>query len=950
MNSLRIASLAVVFAGVTFAQAPTVSGCPAFPANNVWNARVDGLPVDAHSADYINNISATGGLRYDITIPINIVPGTQPKVPININWPDESDPGPYPIPANAQVENGGDRHVIVVDKDNCVLYETYNSYLQPDGSWTVDSASKWSLLSNALRPAGWTSGDAAGLPMMPGLLRYDEVAAGQVNHALRFTAPHTQRLYIWPARHYASSNTSASLPPMGQRFRLKASFDISGYSAHVQTILRAMKTYGLMLADNGLPWEMQFAVDSRWNTTELDVLRSIAGSNLEAVDESGLMINPDSGQASQSTLSVTVTPANAALAASQTKQFTATVTGSSLGVVWSVSPAVGSVNASGLYTAPSMVSTAQNVTVTAMLTDGSARGSAVVALQTAPPASLASIAVAPSSVVGGGNVSVTVTLTGAAPAGGASILLTGSNAAFPAGLVTVPAGQVFQTFTLPTAAVAANTSVTISGSFNGASATSPALIVTPATYATFVPIRVNAGGSTYTDSQGQVWRADAGYLGGSTYSTGATVQGTTMQPLYQTSRYEKTFQYQFIAPTGNYDVTLKFAEPYFSSAGNRVFNVAINGTAVLTNFDLFAQAGGQNRALDRTFTVAAANGAVTISFTGVVENATVSGIQIVPSTGTAPPPPPSGSFTPILVHAGGGPYTDPQGQVWSADTGFSGGAAWATGTAIAGTTTPALYQTVRYGTSFQYQFAVPNGSYDVTLKFAEVYWSKAGGRVFNVAINGAQALAGFDIVAQAQAAFTAIDRTFPVTVANGNITIAFTSQVDCAMVNAIQITQASGSGTGTAPPAGSFTPVMVHAGGGAYTDPQGQLWSADTGFSGGSLWATGAAILNTPTPALYQTLRYGSTFQYQFAVPNGSYTVTLKFAEIYFSGAGNRVFNVAINGTPVLSNFDIVGQVGAAFTALDKSFPVTVANGQIAIQFTSVKDNAQVNAIRIAAQ
>jgi hypothetical protein len=278
-------------------QTSTIGGCPSFPPNSIWNARIDNLPLDAHSSDYINSISAAGGLRFDITIPINIVPGTQPKVPLLISSLDESDAGPYPIPRDAQVEDGSDLHVIVVDKDNCLLYETFSSFLNPDGSWTVDSSAKWSLLSHALRPAGWTSADAAGLPIMAGLLRYEEVAAGQITHAVRFTAPRTQRLFQWPARHFASTSSSALLPPMGQRFRLKADFNVAGYAPHVQAILRAMKQYGLILADNGLPWEMQFAIDARWDFAELEVLRSIAGSNLEAVDESGLMVDADSGQA-----------------------------------------------------------------------------------------------------------------------------------------------------------------------------------------------------------------------------------------------------------------------------------------------------------------------------------------------------------------------------------------------------------------------------------------------------------------------------------------------------------------------------------------------------------------------------------------------------------------------------------------------------------------------------
>ncbi len=300
MSAFRVCAAALFGLCPVLAQVPTIGGCPAFPANNIWNTPVDRLPVAARTADYINSITRTGTLRWDAVIPINIVPGSQPKVPINLSYDGESDPGPYPFPPDAQFEPG-DRHVIVVDKDNCVLYETYNSVLQANGSWNAESSAKWSLLSNALRPASWTSADAAGLPIAAGLVRYEEVLSGQINHAIRFTAPRTQRLYVWPARHYASLDTSALLPPMGQRFRLKAAFDVSSFPAHVQVILRAMKKYGIMLADNGLPWEMQLAADPRWDENELVALRSVAGSNLEAVDVTSLIVGADSGQAVQST-------------------------------------------------------------------------------------------------------------------------------------------------------------------------------------------------------------------------------------------------------------------------------------------------------------------------------------------------------------------------------------------------------------------------------------------------------------------------------------------------------------------------------------------------------------------------------------------------------------------------------------------------------------------------
>ncbi len=465
---------------IAFAQpGTTFNGCPVFPANNIWNRAIDTLPASSHSADYINSISPSAVLRVDTVIGITVVPGTQPKVPINITYPDESDPGPYPFPADAWVESG-DRHVIVVDKDNCELYETYNSYLQPNGSWNVDSSAKWSLLSNGLRPQYWTSADAAGLPIMAGLVRYEEILAGEITHAIRFTAPKTQRLFVWPGRHYASSNTSALLPPMGQRFRLKANYDISGFSPNMQVVLRALKKYGMMLADNGLPWEMQFAYDPRWNQDELVSLKTVIGSNFEAVDATTLKVNIDSGEAVQTSgVTVTVSPATASLSASQSRQFTATVTGSSLGVVWSMTPSVGTLSASGLYTAPSSVTSTQTVSIHATLTDGSKYGVATVTLEPAPVAALASVAVSPSSIVGGNKVNVTVTLTAAAPATGAAVALTGSNAAFPAANVVVAANAIFQTFSLPTSVVTSNTAVTITARYNGASAVSSQLTVMP---------------------------------------------------------------------------------------------------------------------------------------------------------------------------------------------------------------------------------------------------------------------------------------------------------------------------------------------------------------------------------------------------------------------------------------------------------------------------------------
>jgi hypothetical protein len=295
--------------------APSLEGCPVLPADNVWNTPVADLPLDPKSDAYIATIGAGGGLHPDfgsgtwdggpIGIPYTVVDGTQPEVDVVFDYADESDPGPYPIPSDADIEggsqSGGDRHVLVLDRDNCILYELFAAYPQPDGSWDAGSGAVFDLRSNDLRPASWTSADAAGLPILPGLVRYDEVAAGEIRHALRFTAPQTRQAYLWPARHDASSLTGSNYPPMGQRFRLKADFDISGFSDEVQVILRALQQYGMILADNGSSWYICGAPDPRWdNDILVSELRQVKGSDFEAVDESGLMVDPDSGQSLQS--------------------------------------------------------------------------------------------------------------------------------------------------------------------------------------------------------------------------------------------------------------------------------------------------------------------------------------------------------------------------------------------------------------------------------------------------------------------------------------------------------------------------------------------------------------------------------------------------------------------------------------------------------------------------
>jgi hypothetical protein len=266
-----------------------------FPADNAWNRDISGLPVHTNSQNYLASIGLTTGLHPDfgtvwenapIGIPYTLVTNTQSKVAIHFtDYGSESDPGPYPIPSNAAIEGGSDKHVIVIDTVSRKLYELFNASVRSDGGWNAASGAVFDLNSNALRPKGWTSADAAGLPIFPGLVRYDEaIEKGEIKHALRFTASKTQKGFINPARHYASSSTDANLPPMGLRVRLKASVNISSYPKEVQVILKAMKTYGLILADNGSNWFVSGAPDSRWNDSSLAKMNSIKGSDFEVVD------------------------------------------------------------------------------------------------------------------------------------------------------------------------------------------------------------------------------------------------------------------------------------------------------------------------------------------------------------------------------------------------------------------------------------------------------------------------------------------------------------------------------------------------------------------------------------------------------------------------------------------------------------------------------------------
>jgi hypothetical protein len=291
-------------------QATGAGACTIFPADNVWHADVSRLPVHRDSAAYVASIGTGRGVHADfgagqweggpIGIPITAVPAGQAGVKVSFEYASESDRVAYPIPRNAKIEGGpdsdGDRHIILLDRTRCRAYELFAAYPR-GGGWRAGSGAVFDLRANRLRPRGWTSADAAGLSILAGLVRYEEVAAGRIDHAIRVTAPRTRNAYVWPARHAASSSNDRALPPMGLRLRLKSGVDISRLPRQARIVAEAMKRYGVILADNGSPWFISGAPDERWNNDALRALGGLRGSDFEAVDASGLMISPDSAAA-----------------------------------------------------------------------------------------------------------------------------------------------------------------------------------------------------------------------------------------------------------------------------------------------------------------------------------------------------------------------------------------------------------------------------------------------------------------------------------------------------------------------------------------------------------------------------------------------------------------------------------------------------------------------------
>jgi hypothetical protein len=349
---------------MSLGQGASLNGFVPFASDNLWNKDISSASVDANSASIINFIGPNIGLHPDfgsgeyqgsyIGIPYTVVSGTQAAVSINFTaFGDESDPGPMPIPSGAPIEGypnpgSGDRHVLVLDNSNCFLYELYNSSVNNDGSWNADAAAVWDLLGDEQRPWTWTSADAAGLPIFPGLARYDEVAAGQIQHALRFTLPNSQAAFTPPASHWAATSSSSSAPPMGMRLRLKASYDVSSFSANVQVILNALKKYGMIMADNGSPMYISGAPDSRWDNDDLHNLGQVTASDFEVVQMNPVFTASNVPQGSAPSIaSYTASPTTVSAGGSSTLSWS--VTGASYIIV---SPQIGAVRGSSVSFSP----------------------------------------------------------------------------------------------------------------------------------------------------------------------------------------------------------------------------------------------------------------------------------------------------------------------------------------------------------------------------------------------------------------------------------------------------------------------------------------------------------------------------------------------------------------------------------------------------------------------
>ncbi len=664
--------------------------------------------------------------------------------------------------------------------------------------------------------------------------------------------------------------------------------------------------------------------------------------------------------ASSTTCTVTLSgPALAATTVALTSSATALVAPQSVTVT------------AGLATAGFTAVSDGSVNTTATLTATvSGISKSVTLTLTVPPPTLSALSCTPTSISGASSTTCTVTLSGPTVAATAVVLSSSTTALVAPQSVTVPAGFATAGFTAVSDG-SVNTTATLTATVSGISKSFTLTLTVPPptlTALSCTPTSISGASSTTctVTLSGPAIAATAVVLSSSTTalvvpqsvtvplgfsSAGFTAVSdgsvnTTATLTATVTGISKSFTLTLTVPPPTL-TALSCTPTSISGASSTTCTVTLSGpTAAPTAVALTSNSAAI--VLPQSVTVPA--GFASAGFAAVSSgssnataalSAALGGISKTFNLALT-----TGTFS-LRIHAGGGAYVDAQGYTWSADAGYTGGAPWSTANPIVNTNAAPLYQSARWG-SFSYLFPVPNGQYTVNLKFAEISLNAIGQRIFSVALNGAMVLQNFDVVAAAEGPLTPVDKAFPVTVTNGQIQIAFLQgAANAPLVNAIEIVQAGVPLSTTATPPASFSPLYINSGGAPLQDTQGNLWAADTDFGGGTPWSATNGIGNTTAPQLYQTCRYGA-FYYQVPLPNGQYTVTLKFAEIARSGAGQRVFNVQINGAPALVNFDIVAAAGAPFISLDKTFQVTVNNGALTLGFTpGTADWPLINAISI---
>jgi hypothetical protein len=650
----------------------------------------------------------------------------------------------------------------------------------------------------------------------------------------------------------------------------------------------------------------------------------------------------------------------ATLQASQAQQFTASVTGTSnTSVTWSLSPPIGSVSSTGLYTAPSGISATQQVSLTARsVANTTSSATATITLIPSATVGLSSLSCSPTSLASNATSTCAVTLSGTAPSGGSLVSLSDNNSLLSTpSSVTVPAGASSVSFSATAGSIPSDQSVTITASLSGSNPITTTLSLRSSS--SFTPIRINSGGPAFTDNLGQVWSADTNFSGGVVDNFPVAVSGTSNPTLYQTAR-GAPFQYQFTVPNGSYSVTLKFAELYFTQPGQRRFNVAINGQTVLADFDIIAQAGATRTAIDRSFSTTVTNGQMVIQFLyGSADDPYVNAVEIRSSTtavAVALSP-----TTAALQSSGSQQFT-------ASVTGTSNTAVtWSISPPIGSVSSTGLY-TAPSGVSTTQQISLTARSVADTTASASATITLISSPTVSLSAlscsptglaSNATSTCAITLSGTAPSGGTLVSLsdnnsllTTPssVTVPAGASSVSFNATAGSIPSDQSAVITASlsgGNSVTTTLSLRSFTPIRINSGGPAFTDNLGQLWSADANFSGGVVDNFPVTVSDTSNPTLYQTAR-GAPFQYQFTVPNGSYSVTLKFAELYFTQPGQRRFNVAINGLTVLADFDIIAQAGAARAAIDRTFSTTVTNGQMVIQFLyGSADDPYINALEI---